>query len=52
MMQLPLNIGDPAPDFELPGIDVTTFNLVSLADYDFLGLIFFCVHFPTVKIYE
>ncbi|MEE9592541.1 MAG: redoxin domain-containing protein, partial [Thermoplasmata archaeon] len=52
MMQLPLNIGDPAPDFELPGVDEKTYRLESFADKDILGLMFMCVHCPTVKIYE
>ncbi len=52
MIQLPLNIGDPAPDFELPGVDEKTYTLESFADKDILGLMFMCVHCPTVKIYE
>ncbi|MFQ5987124.1 MAG: redoxin domain-containing protein, partial [Thermoplasmata archaeon] len=52
MMQLPLNIGDPAPDFELPGVDGKTYSLASFADKDILGLMFICVHCPTVHMYE
>lgn len=52
MMQLPLNIGDPAPDFALPGVDGKTYSLADFADKDVLGVMFICVHCPTVKMYE
>ncbi len=52
MIQLPLNIGDRAPDFELPGVDGETYTLDNFADKEILGLMFICVHCPTVKMYE
>ena len=48
----PLAIGDPAPDFRLPGADE---KFHSLHDYDaakVLAIIFTCNHCPTAQAYE
>lgn len=52
MQELPLNLGDTAPDFELPGVDGKTYSLSDFDDADVLGVMFLCVHCPYVKAYE
>ena len=47
-----LNIGDSAPDFELPGVDDRKYSLSSFADSRLLMLIFTCNHCPTAQAYE
>ncbi len=37
---------DPAPDFELPGVDGETYTLESFADDEALLLVFTCNHCP------
>ncbi|MFQ5838768.1 MAG: thioredoxin family protein [Thermoplasmata archaeon] len=52
MEDIGLKIGDPAPSFELPGVDGKTYKLEDFADRDVLGVIFMCVHCPYVQAYE
>ncbi len=47
-----LAIGQPAPDFELPGVDDKTYRLNDFADADILVVIFTCNHCPTAQAYE
>ena len=47
-----LQIGDPAPDFELPGVDGRTYRLADFADAKVLALVFTCNHCPTAQAYE
>ena len=44
-----LEDGDPAPEFELPGIDGETYTLDSFADCDALLIVFTCNHCPYAK---
>ncbi len=52
MQNIGLKIGDPAPDFELPGVDGKTYRLEDFADKGVLGVAFICVHCPYVQAYE
>ena len=47
-----LAIGDPAPDFSLPGADGKTHALADFADKPALVVIWSCNHCPTVIAYE
>ena len=47
--QVKLNTGDPAPDFDLMGIDDKKHSLASYKDYEGLLVIFMCNHCPYVK---
>ena len=47
-----LEIGSPAPDFSLPGVDGKTYNLGSFRDADVLVVVFTCNHCPTAQAYE
>ena len=47
-----LQIGDPAPDFELPGVDGRTYRLADFADAKVLAVVFTCNHCPTAQAYE
>lgn len=47
-----LEIGSPAPDFELPGVDGKTYSLKSFQDADILVVVFTCNHCPTAQAYE
>lgn len=47
-----LEIGQPAPDFALPGIDGKTYRLADFADAKVLMVIFTCNHCPTAQAYE
>lgn len=47
-----LEIGAPAPDFRLPGVDGKTYSLKSFAPAKVLALIFTCNHCPTAQAYE
>lgn len=47
-----LEIGDPAPDFNLPGTDGRNHSLSDYSDYSILVLIFTCNHCPTAQAYE
>ena len=42
-----LSIGEPAPDFELEGIDGTTYTLNSFSDAKVLTIVFSANHCPT-----
>jgi len=47
-----LNIGDPAPDFKLPGVDGKTHALSEYKDAKILAVIFTCNHCPTSRMQE
>lgn len=44
-----LRTGDPAPDFELPGIDGRTHSLAGYTGRDGMLVVFMCNHCPYVK---
>jgi peroxiredoxin len=46
-----LAIGDPAPDFKLPGVDGRTYTLANFADARVLVVVFTCNHCPTANAY-
>ncbi len=47
-----LEIGQKAPDFNLPGVDGRNYRLVDFADAKVLVIIFHCNHCPTAQAYE
>jgi peroxiredoxin len=47
-----LEIGQPAPDFKLPGVDGKTYSLKDFASAKILLIIFTCNHCPTAQAYE
>ena len=47
-----LEIGQKAPDFNLPGVDGRNYRLADFADADVLVIIFTCNHCPTAQAYE
>jgi peroxiredoxin len=47
-----LAIGDPAPDFQLEGVDGEKYSLKNFADAKLLLVIFTCNHCPTAQAYE
>ena len=47
-----LNIGEKAPDFNLPGADGKNYQLSDFADASVLAIIFTCNHCPTAQAYE
>jgi peroxiredoxin len=47
-----LEIGDQAPDFDLPGVDDGQYTLADFADAKLLLVIFTCNHCPTAQAYE
>jgi len=47
-----LGIGEPAPDFNLPGVDGRNYKLADFAQADILVVIFTCNHCPTAQAYE
>jgi peroxiredoxin len=47
-----LEIGAPAPDFKLPGVDGRTYTLADFADAKVLAVVFTCNHCPTAQAYE
>lgn len=47
-----LQIGSPAPGFNLPGVDGKTYTLESFRDAKVLVVIFMCNHCPTSQAYE
>jgi len=47
-----LEIGRPAPDFALPGVDGKTYRLADFADAEVLVVVFTCNHCPTAQAYE
>ncbi|MHC4400041.1 MAG: redoxin domain-containing protein [Planctomycetota bacterium] len=47
-----LEIGAPAPDFELPSVDGKTYRLADFADAKVLVVVFTCNHCPTAQAYE
>jgi peroxiredoxin len=47
-----LQIGDTAPDFDLPGVDGKRYTLKDFAKAKFLLVIFTCNHCPTAQAYE
>jgi peroxiredoxin len=48
----PLEIGQPAPDFELPGMDGKTHRLADFSAAKILVVVFTCNHCPTAQAYE
>ncbi len=48
----PLEIGQPAPDFNLPGVDDRNYTVKDFADAEILVVIFTCNHCPTAQAYE
>ena len=47
-----LKIGDPAPDFSLPGVDQQRHTLESFSQKSLLVVVFSCNHCPYVQAYE
>jgi peroxiredoxin len=47
-----LQLGDPAPDFHLPGVDGKDYSLQDFAEAKVLMVIFTCNHCPTAQAYE
>ena len=47
-----LDIGDPAPDFNLPAVDGRSYSLKDFDNADILLVIFTCNHCPTAQAYE
>ena len=47
-----LEIGSPAPEFSLSGVDGKTYSLGSFRDADILVIVFTCNHCPTAQAYE
>lgn len=47
-----LQIGDKAPDFDLPGVDEKRYSLKDFADAKLLLVVFTCNHCPTAQAYE
>ena len=48
----PLEIGKPAPNFELPGVDGKTYRLADFHDAKLLVVVFNCNHCPTAQAYD
>ncbi len=47
-----LAIGDPAPDFRLPGVDGRWYTLADFSSARVLAVVFTCNHCPTAQAYE
>lgn len=47
-----IEIGDAAPDFNLPGVDGRNYRLSDFADAAILVVVFTCNHCPTAQAYE
>ncbi|MEJ2703245.1 MAG: redoxin domain-containing protein [Sedimentisphaerales bacterium] len=47
-----LEIGDKAPDFNLPGVDGRRYTLSGFSKADILVIVFTCNHCPTAQAYE
>ncbi|MEM6846005.1 MAG: redoxin domain-containing protein [Bacteroidota bacterium] len=47
-----LEIGAQAPDFRLPGVDGSYYELADFADAEALAIVFTCNHCPTAQAYE
>jgi peroxiredoxin len=47
-----LAIGDPAPDFRLPGVDGRWYTLADFSETKVLAVVFTCNHCPTAQAYE
>ena len=45
----PLEIGSPAPEFDLPGVDGKNHNLAEYAGADVLAVLFTCNHCPSAQ---
>ncbi len=48
----PLEIGAPAPDFNLPGVDGRNYTLADFDEYEVLFIVFWANHCPTAQAYE
>ena len=51
-MAITLELNQPAPDFNLPGVDGKTYSLASFKASPVLAVIFTAVHCPTAEVYE
>ena len=49
-MAFTLEIGEPAPEFRLPGVDGKDYSLGDFADAKLLVVVFSCNHCPYVPI--
>jgi peroxiredoxin len=47
-----LEVGSPAPDFRLPGVDGKTCSLDTFRDAEIMVVVFTCNHCPTAQAYE
>jgi peroxiredoxin len=47
-----LEVGSPAPDFKLPGVDGKTYSLADFKGAKLLLVLFTCNHCPTAQAYE
>jgi peroxiredoxin len=47
-----IKVGDPAPSFDLPGVDGNNHALKDYADAKVLVVVFTCNHCPTAQVYE
>jgi peroxiredoxin len=47
-----LELGESAPDFDLPGVDGRRYSLGSFSDKPILAVVFSCNHCPYVRAYE
>jgi thiol-disulfide isomerase/thioredoxin len=47
-----LELGSPAPDFNLPGVDGRFYRLSDFSEAEVLAVIFTCNHCPTAQAYE
>ena len=47
-----LEVGDKAPDFDLPGVDGRQYTLRDFSKADVLVIVFTCNHCPTAQAYE
>lgn len=47
-----LEIGEPAPDFDLPGINGRNYTLADFDQYEVLFIVFWANHCPTAQAYE
>jgi len=47
-----LEIGEKAPDFNLPGVDGRSYKLADFANANILVVVFTCNHCPTAQAYE
>lgn len=51
LAQHPFPLGDPAPDFELPGVDGQVYSLASFEGSPIVIIVFMCNHCPYLQAY-